>query len=70
MNLLDTEFLREFVRACDDGWHMGWHESHGGNMSYRLTDEEKPPFFRNWIFPARGFRWGYARPNWLAIYCC
>ena len=41
MNLLDTEFLREFVRACDDGWHMGWHESHGGNMRYRLTDEEK-----------------------------
>lgn len=55
MNLLDTEFLREFVRACDDGWHLGWHESHGGNMSYRLTDEERAAvlseldFSRPWI---------------------
>ena len=33
-------FMREFVRTCTDGWQQGWHESNGGNLSYRLTTEE------------------------------
>ena len=41
MNIAEFAFCSEFIRACDDGWHLGWHESHGGNMSYRLTAEEQ-----------------------------
>ena len=25
---------------CDDGWVEGWHESNGGNLSYRLDEED------------------------------
>ena len=25
---------------CDDGWQQGWHERNGGNLSYRLKEEE------------------------------
>ena len=25
---------------CNDGWEQGWHERNGGNLSYRIKDEE------------------------------
>lgn len=33
-------FVRSFMRLCDDGWLQGWHERNGGNLTYRMTDEE------------------------------
>lgn len=30
-------FVKGFVRLCNDGWNRGWHESNGGNATYRLT---------------------------------
>ena len=36
----DAVFLKEFVRMADDAWHMGWHESNGGNLSYRIREDE------------------------------
>ena len=41
-------FMVGFARLCDDGWLQGWHERNGGNLTYRLTDEEVKackPFF-------------------------
>lgn len=38
--ITDTEFVKGFVRMCEDGWRMGWHERNGGNLSYRIKDEE------------------------------
>lgn len=40
MKVLDTGFAREFIRLCNDGWQFGWHESNGGNASYRLRKSE------------------------------
>lgn len=40
MRVLDTTFARGFIRMADDGWQQGWHECHGGNLSYRMTEEE------------------------------
>jgi len=39
-NILDAEFVKGFVRMCNDGWEQGWHERNGGNLSYRIKDEE------------------------------
>ena len=42
------EFVRAFVRLCDDGWRAGYHECNGGNASYLLDAEEitqATPFF-------------------------
>ena len=36
----EMEFVEGFVGLCDVGWRMGWHERNGGNLSYRLTEEE------------------------------
>ncbi|MDD6651598.1 MAG: rhamnulose-1-phosphate aldolase [Eggerthellales bacterium] len=33
-------FMREFARLCRTGWERGWNEANGGNLSYRLTNEE------------------------------
>lgn len=49
-------FVKGFTRMCNDGWLQGWHERNGGNLTYRLTDEEVEaarPFFdpkpREWV---------------------
>lgn len=40
MQVLDTVFMKAFIRMANDGWEMGWHERNGGNLSYRLKVEE------------------------------
>lgn len=40
MKILDTKFVRGFVKMADDGFQQGWHERNGGNLSYRIKPEE------------------------------
>lgn len=40
MKVLDAEFTNGFIRMCNDGWEQGWHERNGGNLSYRIKEEE------------------------------
>ncbi len=40
MKVLDAEFTQGFIRMANDGWEQGWHERNGGNLSYRMKDEE------------------------------
>lgn len=35
-----NESAEKFIRMCDDGWLQGWHECHGGNLTYRAKKEE------------------------------
>lgn len=41
MNITEIPFVADIVRLCDDGWKQGWHEYHGGNLSYRLTKDDR-----------------------------
>lgn len=56
MGMLDLSIVKRYIRMADDGWHQGWHERNGGNLTYRLTAEEvaeMKPFFdaepRPWV---------------------
>ena len=40
MKVLDAKFVQGFIRMADDGFQQGWHERNGGNLSYRIKDEE------------------------------
>lgn len=40
MKVLDTKFVRGFIKMAEDGFQQGWHERNGGNLSYRLKEEE------------------------------
>ncbi|MCR5271663.1 MAG: rhamnulose-1-phosphate aldolase [Lachnospiraceae bacterium] len=40
MSLTDIEFFKGFIDMCDKGFKLGWHERNGGNLSYRMTDED------------------------------
>ena len=40
MKVLDAKFVQGFIRMCNDGWLQGWHERNGGNLSYRIKEEE------------------------------
>lgn len=40
MKVTDTKFAQGFIKMCNDGWNLGWHERNGGNLSYRMKKEE------------------------------
>lgn len=40
MRVLEAEFVKGFIRMCDDGFAQNWHERNGGNLSYRIKSEE------------------------------
>ncbi len=46
--ITELKFMQAYIRMATDGVNMGWHERNGGNLTYRLTDEEvelAKPFF-------------------------
>lgn len=40
MRFTEAEFVQGFIRMADDGWEQGWHERNGGNLSYRVKEQE------------------------------
>lgn len=40
VSIEQRSFMRSFIRLCQDGSSQGWHEANGGNLSYRMTQEE------------------------------
>jgi len=55
MDIADFEIMKGFIRLCDDGFRMGWHERNGGNFTCRMKKDEVDectPFFskpREWV---------------------
>ncbi len=53
-NILELKFIEGFTRMGMDGYHRGWHERNGGNLTYRMTEtdvKESKEFFtfeRDW----------------------
>lgn len=37
---MEQRFFKEFLETATDCFKMGWNERNGGNMSYRLTQDE------------------------------
>lgn len=40
MKVLEAKFVQDFIKMTDDAFRMNWHERNGGNLSYRLKEEE------------------------------
>lgn len=40
MKVLEAQFVQKFIETCQNGYNKGWHERNGGNLSYRIKDEE------------------------------
>lgn len=40
MSIEDASFIQGFIRMANDGWEQGWHERNGGNLTYRMKDED------------------------------
>lgn len=54
--ILEQKVIQDYIRLCNDGWLLGWHERNGGNLTYRMTSEDIAackPFFdskpRDWV---------------------
>lgn len=39
-NILDLEVMKSYIRMCCHGVKQGWHERNGGNLTYRMKEEE------------------------------
>ena len=39
-NVLGLKAVAKFADTCNQSWLKGWNERNGGNMSYRMKDEE------------------------------
>ena len=37
---METKLARDFIKTCTDGFNQGWHERNGGNLSYRMRQNE------------------------------
>ena len=49
-SICDIKVMKDYIRMCSDGVGLGWHERNGGNLTYRMTEEEVSqcrPFFRS-----------------------
>ena len=40
----DAWFMQGMVKATTDMWLKGWDERNGGNVSFRLLDEDLEPY--------------------------
>lgn len=41
MKIVEMQCVQECTDMCRAAWNLGWHEFHAGNITYRLTQEEK-----------------------------
>ena len=55
MKILDSKFVQGFIKMADDGFQQGWHERNGGNLSYRLKQDEVESI-RNRLNPPAGWQ--------------
>lgn len=39
-SIFDIDCMREYIHTCELGWQQGWHERNGGNLTYRMTQDE------------------------------
>jgi len=50
VSIAELEVMKGYIRLCDDGFRMGWHERNGGNFTYRMksveVDECRPFFYQ------------------------
>ena len=40
MKTTEAPFVQSYVCLTYDAWLKGWHERNGGNLTYRMTDED------------------------------
>lgn len=48
-SIFGVKCMEDYIRMCGDGVCQGWHERNGGNLTYRMTDEdinECRPYFK------------------------
>mgnify|MGYP000100171339 CR=1 FL=1 len=55
-SIFGVKCMEDYIRMCGDGVRQGWHERNGGNLTYRMTEEdvqECSPYFKetpgNWV---------------------
>jgi rhamnulose-1-phosphate aldolase len=38
--ITEIPIIKRFTGMCNDGWLQGWHERNGGNLTYRMTEND------------------------------
>ena len=70
MAMVDLDFVKTYVRMCNDGWLQGWHERNGGNLTYRLSEKDVEAARSFLASPASGTRLALPCPTWRGSTSC
>ncbi len=70
MKVLDADFFKGFCRMCSDGFNQGWHERNGGNLSYRIKDDEIESVSENLAYDGEYKEIGTSVPALANEYFC
>ncbi len=54
--MFNEKVIEDFMHMCHDGVRQGWHERNGGNLTYRMRDDEVE-YCRRYCRPVPG-EWG------------
>ena len=49
-SIFGVKVMEDYIRMCHDGVRQGWHERNGGNLTYRMKEEEVAecrPYFKH-----------------------
>lgn len=68
MKVLDSKLINDFTRMCMDGFNQGWHERNGGNLSYRLKDEEVAELKEDFSYDREWHELGTEVPELKSLY--
>ena len=63
MDILKEEFMQSFIRIANDGWEQGWHERNGGNLTYRMKEQEAAACQACFSFTGPWVELGVCAPN-------
>ena len=64
MKVLDAKFVQGFIRMCNDGWEQGWHERNGGNLTYRMKEQEAESGKRSFVRTGSGGKSEHVCRTW------
>lgn len=68
MKVLEAGFAQGFIRMCNDGFLQNWHERNGGNLSYRIKEEEVDSVKEDLVFDKQWQEIGTSVPGLAGEY--
>ena len=62
-NIFEASFMKDMIKVINDMWLKGWDERNGGNVSYRIKDEDVKEYVEDKYLDAEYVELGFDITN-------